>query len=156
MLVSLATLDGAQIDPAEQQRQVIARDFRTLLALVLRLQIGGKLKRPFLQTLVPDGQAIAVPIQDLESIPVAIAKHESLRNLATYSNLAMPSVPFEGVLVAGMIFQNDIQLKDVNARVGRYANPPALWMPLADRVRSRQRCTQSITPGVAIDDHRRP
>ncbi|TWT34970.1 hypothetical protein KOR42_53630 [Thalassoglobus neptunius] len=66
-----------------QQRQLLMRYFSRRRRVCGRsanpgFHIRWKLPRPFLQTLVPDCQSIAIPVQNLQPITITVAKQKQM------------------------------------------------------------------------------
>jgi hypothetical protein len=77
-LETLPTFDRPEIDSTKQQGKFVDGNLRARLSLFSIDQVSGKLKRSFLQPLVPDRQPVTVPIQDFDAVPIAVSKDEQV------------------------------------------------------------------------------
>jgi hypothetical protein len=72
-LKSLALASGAQIDPREQHRELCRLKFDTVLASRVRHLVASGL-----EALVPNGEPVAVEVEDLDPISAAVEKEEEM------------------------------------------------------------------------------
>lgn len=70
--------DASQIDSTEQQGELLGCDFDFVRSRFFSDQVGWELKGAAFESLVPNRQAIAVPVQDLQPIAVPISKDEQM------------------------------------------------------------------------------
>jgi hypothetical protein len=73
--ITAVACGGIQIDAFQEHGQISGTE---CMASVARLRAGGQLEDPLLQSLVPQSQTIAIPVEDLEPFSGAIAENEQM------------------------------------------------------------------------------
>nr|WP_233903054.1 hypothetical protein [Stieleria maiorica] len=76
--IAFAVLDASQIDSTEQERELLRCNLSLLRTCIFADKIGWKLKRSLFESLVPNGQSISVPVQDLQPVTISIAENKQL------------------------------------------------------------------------------